>query len=77
MKEPIGLLCLLIVIALFWSADDSYVDNKRTDCIVASYHRFALLCPTLTLDEHSVADPLHTRRSGFAASKGQSSVVAA
>ena len=30
----------------------------------------------LIIDEHYVADPLHVRRSGFAASKGQSSVVA-
>lgn len=28
----------------------------------------------LTTDEYHVGDPLHTRRSGFAASKGQSSV---
>ena len=29
------------------------------------------------LHEHHVPDPLHTRRSGFAESKGQSSVVVA
>jgi glutamine amidotransferase len=27
------------------------------------------------VDEHHVADPLHTRKSGYAESKGQSSVV--
>jgi hypothetical protein len=30
----------------------------------------------VTVDEYHVADPLHVRRSGFAASKGQSSVIA-
>ena len=29
----------------------------------------------LTVDEHHVPDPLHLRRSGFAESKGQSSVI--
>lgn len=29
------------------------------------------------VDEHHVADPLHSRKSGYAESKGQSSVASA
>ena len=35
-----------------------------------------LVSGELTIDEYHNADPLHVRRSGFAASKGQSSIIA-
>ena len=60
-----------------------------TNCIITSYFRTILTwIAILTIngqtvllhpivDEHHVADPLHTRKSGYAESKGQSSVVSA
>ena len=66
--------------AFIWLyADRSHFDDKWPDSIVASHCWFVFWClsDTYYLDEHYIADPLHTRRNGFAESKGQSSVVAA
>jgi glutamine amidotransferase len=58
-------------------SDNSDIDYKWTDCVVASNYRYGILVwSELTIDEYHNADPLHVRRSGFAASKGQSSVIA-
>jgi glutamine amidotransferase len=56
-------------------ADGSDVDNQWTDGAAASYYWYCILFLAYA-DEHHVADPLHTRRNGFAESKGQSSIVA-
>jgi glutamine amidotransferase len=62
---------------LLGSSNRSYFDYKWADCTAASHYRCVHWFALLILDEHHVPDPLHVRRSGFAASKGQSSVVAA
>ena len=48
----------------------------RRCCYILLLVIFVLLSG-LMIDEHHVADPMHIRRSGFAESKGQSSVVVA
>ena len=54
---------------------DSYIDDKWANRIIASYHRFVSHFKELTSDEYHNSDSLHFRKSGFAESKGQSTVA--
>lgn len=64
---------------LYPLVNGSHFNDKRTDCPVASYSWFDTSSRGvwLMVDEYHVPDPLHSRRSGFAQSKGQSLFVSA